>query len=201
MAFSKNEKDSIVKQYGEWVKKSQAIFILSYSKMTMQAIDDARAKLRETDAEIHVVKNRLFKRVLDENGLPYAEKFWEGNNIVTFVFDDAPGVAKTMKELTKGNDVFAVRAGYMDAQSASSGAGGCIGRFAHITRYACHVTGYDPGSCESIGANPGRTRPRPGCGGQSQYGKTTCGSVVLVKITKILFKIENNTEEYKKWLI
>ena len=116
MAFSKNEKDSIVKQYGEWVKKSQAIFILSYSKMTMQAIDDARAKLRETDAEIHVVKNRLFKRVLDENGLPYAEKFWEGNNIVTFVFDDAPGVAKTMKELTKGNDVFAVRAGYMDAQ-------------------------------------------------------------------------------------
>ncbi len=116
MAVSKNDKESIVNKYGEWVKNSKAIFVLSYSKMTMQVIDDARAKLRESDAEFHVVKNRLFKRVLDEAGLAYDEKFWEGNNIVAFAFDDAPAVAKTMKEITKGNDVFAVRAGYMDAQ-------------------------------------------------------------------------------------
>ena len=33
---------------------------------------------------------------------------------VTFTFNDPPSVAKVLTEITKGNDVFAIRAGYLD---------------------------------------------------------------------------------------
>lgn len=82
--------------------------------MRMPIVNEARAKLREADGRLHVVKNRLFTRVLDEMGYQYDSKFWEGNNVVVFAFEDAPSVAKALSELVKGNETFAVRGGYLD---------------------------------------------------------------------------------------
>jgi Ribosomal protein L10 len=117
LAFSKKQKAIIVEEYSEWLDKSKAVFVLSYSKMRMPAVNEARAKLREVDGQLHVVKNRLFKIVLDEKGYKYDEKFWEGNNVVVFAFEDAPAIAKALTELLKGNEAFAVRGGYLDKQS------------------------------------------------------------------------------------
>lgn len=114
MAFSRKHKEELVKQYGDWIDQSKAVFVLSYSNMAMPPVDVARKRLRESDAEMHVVKNRLFKLVLDEKGLPYSENFWEGNNLVTFAFQNAPDVAKALTEVTKGSEVFKLRAGYLD---------------------------------------------------------------------------------------
>ena len=114
MAFTKQEKEQIVAQYNEWIDKSKAIFVLEYSKMRMPTVNEARAKLRENDGTLHVVKNRLFKRVLDEKGYSYDENFWEGNNVVVFAFEDAPSVAKALTELLKGRDTFKMRSGYLD---------------------------------------------------------------------------------------
>lgn len=114
MAISRKQKEDLVKKYVEWIDKSKAVFVLSYSNMGMSFVDDARARMRETDGELRVVKNRLFKLALDEKGLPYDEKFWEGNNMVGIAFEDPPLVAKVLAEISKGNDVFELRAGYLD---------------------------------------------------------------------------------------
>jgi len=119
LAFSKQQKEKIVEDYRSWLEKSKAVFVLSYSKMRMPEVNAARAKLREADGKLHVVKNRLFKRVLDELGYTYDEKFWEGNNVVVFAFEDAPSVAKALAEVTKGNEVLAVRGGYLDKAALS----------------------------------------------------------------------------------
>ena len=81
MAFSKNQKELMIKQYADWIDRSRAVFVLSYSKMRMPAVNAARAKLREVDGQLHVVKNRLFTHVLDEKGYQFDPKFWEGNNV------------------------------------------------------------------------------------------------------------------------
>ena len=101
MAFTRQEKEQIVDQYREWIDKSKAVYYLSYNKMTMPVINDARAKLRESESEMHVVKNRLFTRVLEEKGYPFDPKTWEGNKVVVFAFEDAPGAAKALNEITK----------------------------------------------------------------------------------------------------
>jgi large subunit ribosomal protein L10 len=79
----------------------------------MMAVDQARESLREVNGEIHVVKNRLFKIVMDEMNIDYEEGFWQDNNMVAFAFSDAPSVAKVMNEISKTN-VFDIRLGFMD---------------------------------------------------------------------------------------
>lgn len=114
MAFSKKQKEIIVDQYREWLDNSKGVFVLSYSKMRMPVVNDARAKLRDADGRLHVVKNRLFTRVLEEKGYEFDPELWQGNNVVVFAFEDAPSVAKALTDVLKGNEAFAVRGGYLD---------------------------------------------------------------------------------------
>ena len=119
MAFTRKEKEVIVEQYKNWIENSNAFFVMSYQNMNMGAVDEAREKLREVNGEIHVVKNRLFKLVLDEMALEYEPGFWEENNMVGFAFSDAPSVAKVITEITKSN-VFDIRLGYMDQKALTA---------------------------------------------------------------------------------
>jgi len=119
LAFTRKEKEAMVDQYKSWVDNSKAFFIMSYQNMQMSAIDETREKLREVNGEIHVVKNTLFKLVMDEKGLDYDEEFWQENNMVGFAFSDAPSVAKVMSEISKTN-VFDIRLGYMDQNILSA---------------------------------------------------------------------------------
>jgi large subunit ribosomal protein L10 len=114
LAFTKSEKEAIVEQYREWLDKSKAVYYLTYNKMTMMSVNAARTRLRESESELHVVKNRLFTRVLEEKGLTFDPKTWEGNNVVVFAFEDAPAAAKALTEITKGNETFAISGGYLD---------------------------------------------------------------------------------------
>jgi len=113
LAFTRKEKEAMVDQYRDWIRNSKAFFVMSYQNMGMMAVDQARENLREVNGEMHVVKNRLFKIVMDEMNLDYEDGFWEENNMVSFAFSDAPSVAKVMSDMTKSS-VFDIRLGYMD---------------------------------------------------------------------------------------
>jgi large subunit ribosomal protein L10 len=113
LAFTRKEKEAMVEQYKEWIEKSNAFFVMSYQNMSMPAIDEARTQLRDVNGEIHVVKNRLFRLVMDEMGLDYKDDFWQENNMVAFAFSDAPSTAKVMSDISK-TSVFDIRLGFMD---------------------------------------------------------------------------------------
>jgi large subunit ribosomal protein L10 len=113
LAFTRKEKEAMVDQYKAWIDNSNAFFVMSFQNMSMSAIDETREKLREVNGEIHVVKNNLFKLVMDEMDIGYEDGFWEENNMVGFAFSDAPGVAKVMSEISK-TSVFDIRLGFMD---------------------------------------------------------------------------------------
>jgi len=113
LAFTRKEKEAMVEQYKEWIDSSNAFFVLSFQNMGMSEIYEAREKLREVNGEIHVVKNRLFRLVMNDMNLDYEEEFWEENNMVGFAFSDAPSVAKVLSDISK-TDFFDIRLGYMD---------------------------------------------------------------------------------------
>jgi len=119
LAFTRKEKEAIVEQYKDWIANSNAFFIMSYKNMDMAAVDQVRSDLREVDGEIHVVKNRLFRLVMNEMKLDFDEDFWEENNLVGFAFSDAPSVAKVMSDISK-TETFDIRLGYMDQNLISA---------------------------------------------------------------------------------
>ena len=44
MAFTKEEKAAMVARYGDWLKQSQAVFMLEFSGMTMKDVEELRRK-------------------------------------------------------------------------------------------------------------------------------------------------------------
>ncbi len=116
MAFSKQQKNKMVAQYVDWLRQSQGVFVLNYSKMTMKDVDTLRAKAREAGAELHVVKNTLMKLALDEVGIQDKAVF-DGATLVGFAFSDAPALAKVLSDATAKSEIFAIKGGYLGAQS------------------------------------------------------------------------------------
>lgn len=112
MAFTKKQKGDMTAQYEKWVSESQAIFVLTYERMNMKDVDAFRAKVRETGSEVHLVKNTLFDRTLDDKGFPKAA-FLEKTSLVGFAFSDPPALAKVFTEAAKGSDNIKVKGGFL----------------------------------------------------------------------------------------
>jgi large subunit ribosomal protein L10 len=115
LAFTKKEKVAIQENYLKWLKESQAVFVVNFNGMTMKDVDTLRAKARETGAHLHVVKNTLFARSLNEAQYPHAEYF-EGTSLVGFAPNDAPALAKILADAAKGSEVFKVKGGYFEGK-------------------------------------------------------------------------------------
>lgn len=117
MAFTKEEKTKMLEEYQGWLEKSQAVFLLQYTKMGMKEVDDVRKKAREAGGEMHVVKNTLFGLLLDQLGWE-GEKFLSQTSLVGFAFSDAPALAKVVNDAAK-TDVFKVKGGLLSKRAIS----------------------------------------------------------------------------------
>ena len=114
MAFTKEQKKVLISQYENWLKDSQAVFVLSYSKMTMNKITAIRAEARNTGGEIHVVKNTLMNIALKNIGYKDTGLF-DGSSIVGFAFEDPASLAKIFNKARKQLDIFAFKGGYLNS--------------------------------------------------------------------------------------
>jgi large subunit ribosomal protein L10 len=115
LAFTKEEKATMMAQYQNWVARSQAVFMLEYNKMAQKDIDALRAKAREVGGELHIVKNTLFSIVLDNLGYEHG-KLLEKPTLVGFAFGDAPAFAKIVNDTAK-SDIFKVKGGVLDKKA------------------------------------------------------------------------------------
>ncbi len=117
MAFTKDEKQKMLEQYENWLSKSQAVFMLQYSKMGMKEVDDVRAKAREAGGEMHVVKNTLFGILMDQLGID-GKKYLEQTTLIGFAFTDAPKLAKVVNDAAK-SDFSKVKGGLLGKRTMS----------------------------------------------------------------------------------
>jgi large subunit ribosomal protein L10 len=120
LAITKERKNELIDQYGEWVKKSQVQVVMSYAGLSMKDIDSLRGKLREVGGEFHVVKNTLVKLAFQQAGMPLPEKYFEESTAIAFAFEDVPAFAKTLSEFLKPLEFIKVKGGYLDKKPISS---------------------------------------------------------------------------------
>jgi large subunit ribosomal protein L10 len=117
LAFTKEDKEKMLEQYEGWLAKSQAVFLLEYSKMNMKEVDGVRAKARAAGGEMHVVKNTIFGLLLDQLGMD-GKQYLEQSSLVGFAFNDAPALAKVVNDAAK-SDFFKVKGGILNKKAIS----------------------------------------------------------------------------------
>jgi large subunit ribosomal protein L10 len=117
LAFTKQHKGLLLKQYNKWLKQSQAVFVLEYTKMGMKEVDTLRSKVRDAGGELHVVKNTLIELALKNAGIE--TKTLVGTCLFGFAINDIPAMAKVFGDATKNSEVFKLKGGYLSGHPIS----------------------------------------------------------------------------------
>lgn len=121
MAITKERKQEVLGTYEDWFKRSQAIILIEYTGAKMKDMDNIRAKVRESGAEFHVVKNTLARRVFAQQGLTLPDDYLERSTAVSFAFSDPAATAKALADATKGLNFVKVKGGVMSGQVLNAG--------------------------------------------------------------------------------
>ena len=118
MAISRQQKEEFVGAYTDKLSRCQAVYLTDYRGMTVAQISDFRTQLREnSDSELTVAKNRLFKIALKNVGWAVPEELLKGPTAVLFCFDDPVSPAKVLTKYVKKNaDKMTVKGGVMGQQ-------------------------------------------------------------------------------------
>ena len=119
MAKTKQQKEGMLAQYVEWLGKSQAVFLVEYSGVTMKDLDNLRIKSREAGGEFHIVKNTLAKRALEQAGHAVPAGFLEKSTAVGLAFSDVATFSKALTDSIKGVEAVKIKGGFMGAEVLS----------------------------------------------------------------------------------
>lgn len=119
MALTKQRKEDVLKQYADWLERSQALILVEYTGARMKEIDAIRSRIRESGGEFHVVKNTLVKRALEASGVSIPQGMLEKSTAVSFAFTDAAATAKALSEAVKGMEFAKVKGGFMGGVALS----------------------------------------------------------------------------------
>jgi large subunit ribosomal protein L10 len=95
---------------------AKAAILADYSGLNVQQLAELRSQLREAAVELHVVKNTLARRAVEETGfLPLVDCF-VGPTSVAFAQHDAVAMAKALTEYARKEPKLNVRVGFVEGQ-------------------------------------------------------------------------------------
>jgi len=117
LAVSREKKASTIAEYAELVGKSQAVIITHYGGLKMPELDKVRGQMRSTQAEFHVTKNTLMRRVMKDAGYDVPQEWLTGTTAMSFCFKDPAAVAKALNELTKQFEKLQVIGGVLNGKA------------------------------------------------------------------------------------
>ena len=122
MAISREKKETIVNEYVDKLRRSQAVIVSEYRGLTTKQMQGLRRDLRGAQSELAVSKNTLIARALTEVGLPAPDEMLSGPVAVTFCYEEVAAPAKVLTKFAKDSKILVLRGGLM-GQSVFNEAG------------------------------------------------------------------------------
>jgi len=121
---AREDKVAEVAEVRDRLAGSAATLLAHYRGLSVKQMAQLRTELRQSNAEMRVVKNTLAKRAVDAAGIEGLGELLEGPTSLVFCADDPVGPAKTLKKFSKEHPNLVIRGGYldgavMDAEGAS----------------------------------------------------------------------------------
>jgi len=111
------QKQQMVADLSEKLKTAAAGVFVDYCGLTVEQDTKLRNKLREANIEYTVVKNTLTKRAANEAGYTEFDEILNGPTALALSFDDVVAPARVIAEFAKENDVFEIKAGFMEGRA------------------------------------------------------------------------------------
>ena len=110
MALGLEDKKAIIAEVSETASTALSLVIADARGVTVTDMTALRAKARENNVVLRVVKNTLAKRAFKETEFECVEDALVGPSIFGFSMEDPGAAARLFKEFSKENDSFDVKA-------------------------------------------------------------------------------------------
>lgn len=114
--MNREEKKREVEGLSERLKKAQVLIFADYRGLKVSEMTELRSKLREGETQFKVVKNRLFKRVLKDQGLDVLEKYFTGPTALATSEVDPVTPAKALVDFAKAHESLGLKGGYLEGK-------------------------------------------------------------------------------------
>jgi large subunit ribosomal protein L10 len=114
--MDKEQKQAAVKEIGEALESSKAVFAVDYRGISVPQAAELRTKLREADASFTVVKNRLAKRVTADSGSESLDEHLTGPTALTYVKGDPVIAAKAISDFIREHETISYKGGIMEGK-------------------------------------------------------------------------------------
>jgi len=114
--MKREEKSAVIDELAEEIGGAQAIFAVDYKGISVAQAAELRSKLRESDAQFKVVKNRLAKLAAAKAGTEDIDDLLRGPIALTLIKGDAVVAAKTITTFTREYEILEYRGGFMDGE-------------------------------------------------------------------------------------
>lgn len=120
MAITRARKEELLAQYKELLNQSGAIFLADYTGLNVKQVEALRNKAREAGGALHITKNTLLRKALEEEGLAVPSELLNGQIITGFVLGEIPSVAKTLTNYARDEAKFVIRGGVLGKSALSA---------------------------------------------------------------------------------
>lgn len=111
------EKAQVIQQAQEWYSKASGIVFTDYRGLSVKEIQVLRKDLRKKGAEIHVLKNTLFRIAAGEDVNKIPAEHHNGTTAIAFIFEDEAGCAKALVDFAKSSKKLVVKGGFFGGKS------------------------------------------------------------------------------------
>jgi large subunit ribosomal protein L10 len=111
LAITREKKETLVNEYVEKLRRSQAVVVTEYRGLTHKQIEGLRRELRGAESELTISKNTLMARALTEVGLPAPEQLLSGPTAVAFCYNEVAAPAKVLTKFARDSKVLVLRGG------------------------------------------------------------------------------------------
>jgi large subunit ribosomal protein L10 len=116
MPKTRQEKEQIVTDLSDKLKKMKSTVFTSISGYTMEDSNTLREKGRDVGIEVLIAKKTLLVRALEKNGFKIGKNDLEGSILTSFGYDDEVAAAKLIAEFSKDRDDISIVGGILEGE-------------------------------------------------------------------------------------
>ena len=111
------KKEQEVLELSEKIREAKGIYLTDFTGLTVEQMNDLRARLRKENALYRVTKNTLMKIALERAGLPgVLDSYLEGPTGLAFGFDDPIIPARILRDFAREQQKLRFKASLIDGQ-------------------------------------------------------------------------------------
>jgi large subunit ribosomal protein L10 len=120
--MQKEDKERVVAELTEKLRRSDTLIVADYRGLTMPQIDALRGRLIEHGARLSVLKNTLTRRAAEAAGADALLALLEGPTAIAFIEaeGDAVAVAKALADSARETRVLEIRGGIMQGRAITA---------------------------------------------------------------------------------